>query len=230
MFGWAQFTEIRQRSDWQGQRINQWAETVHFQTPGSNVLANAQWAEQREIGEHKLKSVRINLVGTVCRDPCTNLSSGEQGEAPLPVSWLTHLCYVMLNFVHVSSSRYWTRLPWVPSALDSPQQNWSTYSWLVVALELMGTCTHLCSLFFSPVTSYSPTAQQCWYTPHQWHPVSYLRGEICPCFLSLNLLVWLNFVLLEKYPSSSNFSCTQSRKDDVFYFGNDKYVSWWGLS
>lgn len=115
------------------------------------------------------------------------------------------------------------------SALDSPQQDWSMYSCLVVTLVLKGSCTHLCRLFFSPVTSYSLTAQQCWCIPPQWHPVSYLRGEICPCLLSLNLSVWLNFLLLEKYPSSSKFSCVQGRKDDAFYSGNGRCVSWWGL-
>lgn len=92
------------------------------------------------------------------------------------------------------------------------------------------SCTHLCRLFLSPVTSYSPTAQQFWCIPRQWRPVSYLRGGFCPCLLSLNLLFWLNFLLLEKYPSSRNFSCTQGRKDDAFYSGNDRSVSWWGLS
>lgn len=47
------------------------------------------------------------------------------------------------------------------------------------------------------------------------------------CLLPLNLLVWLNFLLLERYPSSRNFSCTQGRKDDALYSGNDR---WWGLS
>lgn len=133
MFGWAWGSAgtIAGLQEWLVGRDERQTDgqAVLSQAPRQCAPANAQWAEQRRVGKQELKNVWVTWWEASARAVCTQQC--KAGQHLLSVSWLSHLCCVLLSLLHLSSTRPWTRDSHeCHQLLFLHSQDWSMYSWL----------------------------------------------------------------------------------------------------